>query len=133
MTTPMASNRIIHGVIDDRNAPDRWANSPKSVFWEDYRGNNVRIELLRNNSDLREMRLTFMQSTSMYSNPSGTITEMLSRVAARTMRRVCGRRAHSAMVVFERPGAEYIRMTTADPFIRVPGGTIREYGFRCIY
>jgi hypothetical protein len=133
MTSPMGSNQIIHGITDHRRSPDRWQNSPKSVFWEDYRGNNVRIEVLRTNSDVKEMRLKFVQSPNMYSSPDSTVAEMLSQVAARTMKRICGRRATSAAVLFERPGQEFIRMTAADPFIPLHGGTLIEYGFRCIY
>jgi len=133
MTNPMNRNQIVQGIIDNRNAPDRWQNSPKSVFWEDYRGNSVRIELLRTNSDMKEMRLKFVQTAGIYSNPDGTIAEMLSRVSARTMKRVCGRRAISATVLYERPGIEYMRMTTADPFFPTTGGTLIEYGFRCVY
>ena len=133
MTSPMNRNQIVQGVVDNRNAPDRWLNSPKSVFWEDYRGNSVRIELLRTNSDMKEMRLKFVETAGMYSNPDGSIAEMLSRVAARTMKRVCGQRAVSATVLYERPGTEYMRATTGDPFMPAPGGTMIEYGFRCVY
>ena len=133
MSNPMNRNQIIHGIIDNINAPDRWQNSPKSVFWEDYRGNNVRIEMLRTNSDMKEIRLKFVQTANVYSNPDSTVAEMLSRVAARTMKRVCGRRALSASVLYERPGTEYMRTTMADPFLPASGNTLIEYGFRCVY
>jgi len=133
MTDPTSRGEIVSGVVDNHASGDKWQNSMKSVFWEDYRGNNVRIELLRSNSDMKEMRLKFVQSSNLYSNPDGTVSEMLSRVAARTMKRVCGKNARSAMVLYERPGQEFTRMTAADPYVAMASGSLKEYGFRCIY
>ena len=116
------------------NQPDKWQNSVKSVFWEDYRGNNVRIELLRTNSDMKEMRLKFVQSQDLNADPDGAVQDMLDTVAARVMKRTCGRRARQAITLYERPSVEYTRQTAADPYQIVSNGSsLREYGFRCVY
>ena len=113
---------------------ERWSRGIKNVFWEEYRGNNIRVEVLRNNSDIREMRLKFVQSNNMVSDPDGTIIDMLNNVADQVMRNTCGKRARQAIVLYERPGIEFVQQTAADmPDISSAGDSLREYGFRCIY
>ena len=117
-----------------QSAIDKWNLGINNTFWENYRGNNVRVEVLRNNRDLKEMRLKFVQSHNMHSNPDGTISEMLDNVAGKVMKSTCGRRARQAIVLYERPSVELVKETTYDYYkIIARGNSIKEYGFRCIY
>ena len=116
------------------NSLDKWKKGHVSIFWENYRGNNVRIEMLRNNRDLKEMRLKFVQSPNMSSDPDASISDMLNNVANRVMKRVCGRKARQSVILYERPSVELERETAGDKYkIMAKGTSIKEYGFRCIY
>ncbi|MDR0367406.1 MAG: hypothetical protein LBH41_02415 [Rickettsiales bacterium] len=113
---------------------DRWQNGIKNVFWEDYRGNNVRVEILRTNQDIKEMRLKFVQSGEMTSDPDGSITSMLDNVADTIIKRTCGKASRQAVILYERPSVEVTRQTAYDDYrIIARGPSLREYGFRCIY
>lgn len=113
---------------------NKWKNGVVSVFWENYRGNNVRIELLRNNRDLKEMRLKFVQSQNMTSDPDGSISDMLNVVANQVMKRTCGRKAKQSIILYERPSVELEKETAADGYkVMAKGTSLKEYGFRCIY
>jgi hypothetical protein len=116
------------------SSADKWARGIKNVFWENYRGNNVRIEVMRNNSDIKEMRLKFIQSSGMIADPDGTVVDMLNSVADQVMKNTCGRKASQAVVLYERPSVEFIQQTSYDaPEVAAAGDSLREYGFRCIY
>ena len=116
------------------NSIDKWKNSGTNVFWENYRGNNIRIEMLRNNRDLKEMRLKFVQSQSMTSDPDGSISDILNVVADRVMKRTCGKKSKQSVILYERPSVELERETAADNYkIMAKGTSLKEYGFRCIY
>lgn len=116
------------------NAINKWKDGNVNIFWENYRGNNVRIEMLRNNRDLKEMRLKFVQSQNMTSDPDGSISDMLNVVANQVMKRTCGKKAKQSIILYERPSVELERETAADGYkIMAKGTSIKEYGFRCIY
>ncbi|MCR5506805.1 MAG: hypothetical protein K6F04_03060 [bacterium] len=116
------------------NSINKWKNGLVTVFWENYRGNNVRIEMLRNNRDLKEMRLKFVQSQNMTSDPDGSISDMLNVVANQVMKRTCGKKAKQSVILYERPSVELERETSADNYkVMAKGTSIKEYGFRCIY
>ena len=116
------------------NSIDKWRNGGTNVFWENYRGNNIRIEMLRNNRDLKEMRLKFVQSQSMTSDPDGSISDILNVVADRVMKRTCGKKSKQSVILYERPSVELERETAADGYkIMAKGTSLKEYGFRCIY
>ncbi len=122
------------GLTEMDNSLDKWKRGNVSVFWENYRGNNVRIEMLRNNRDLKEMRLKFVQSPNMSSDPDASISDMLNSVANKVMKRVCGRKARQSVILYERPSVELERETAGDKYkIMAKGTSIKEYGFRCIY
>ncbi|MBR1544702.1 MAG: hypothetical protein IJ638_02020, partial [Alphaproteobacteria bacterium] len=116
------------------NSINKWKNGLVTVFWENYRGNNVRIEMLRSNRDLKEMRLKFVQSQNMTSDPDGSISDMLNTVANQVMKRTCGKKSKQSVILYERPSVELERETAADDYkIMAKGTSIKEYGFRCIY
>jgi hypothetical protein len=120
--------------VEVRSAVEKWNLGAKNIYWENYRGNNVRVEVLRNNRDLKEMRLKFVQSQDMVSNPNASIPDMLANVADKVMRSTCGRRAKQAIVLYERPSVELVKETTYDYYkIITRGPSLKEYGFRCIY
>lgn len=116
------------------NSIDKWQLGSKNVYWENYRGNNVRIEVLRNNRDLKEMRLKFVQSQDIISDPDGSISDMLNKVAEQVMKRTCGKKAKQSIILYERPSIELLKETSYDNYKIVARGTsLKEYGFRCIY
>ncbi|MGN0929017.1 MAG: hypothetical protein ACI4N3_00035 [Alphaproteobacteria bacterium] len=116
------------------NSIDKWQLGSKSVYWENYRGNNIRIEVLRNNRDLKEMRLKFVQSQDIISDPDGSISDMLNKVAEQVMKRTCGKKAKQSIILYERPSIELLKETSYDNYKIVARGTsLKEYGFRCIY
>ncbi len=116
------------------NAVNKWKQGNVNIFWENYRGNNIRIEMLRNNRDLKEMRLKFVQSQNMTSDPDGSISDMLNVVANQVMKRTCGKKAKQSIILYERPSIELERETSADGYkVMAKGTSIKEYGYRCIY
>lgn len=116
------------------NSVDKWQEGVKNVYWENYRGNNVRVEMLRNNRDLKEMRLKFVQSQDMISDPDGSISDMLNKVAEQVMKRTCGKKAKQSIILYERPSVELVQETSYDNYkIIAKGSSLKEYGFRCIY
>lgn len=120
--------------VEVLNSIDKWQLGSKSVYWENYRGNNVRIEVLRNNRDLKEMRLKFVQSQDIISDPDGSISDMLNKVAEQVMKRTCGKKAKQSIILYERPSIELLKETSYDNYKIVARGTsLKEYGFRCIY
>ena len=123
--------------VDDAevyNSINKWKRGNVSVFWENYRGNNIRIEMLRNNSDLKNIRLKFVQSPNMISDPDGSVSDMLNVVANEVMKRTCGRKAKQSIILYERPSVELEKETAADDYkVMAKGASLKEYGFRCIY
>ena len=130
--TIQAERRITESEII--NSVDKWQQGIKNVYWENYRGNNVRVEMLRNNRDLKEMRLKFVQSQDMIADPDGSISDMLNKVAEQVMKRTCGKKAKQSIILYERPSVELVQETTYDNYkIIAKGSSLKEYGFRCIY
>ncbi len=130
--TIQAERRITESEII--NSIDKWQQGVKNVYWENYRGNNVRVEMLRNNRDLKEMRLKFVQSQDMIADPDGSISDMLNKVAEQVMKRTCGKKAKQSIILYERPSVELVQETTYDNYkIIAKGSSLKEYGFRCIY
>ena len=130
--TIQAERRITESEII--NSVDKWQQGVKNVYWENYRGNNVRVEMLRNNRDLKEMRLKFVQSQDMIADPDGSISDMLNKVAEQVMKRTCGKKAKQSIILYERPSVELVQETTYDNYkIIAKGSSLKEYGFRCIY
>ena len=116
------------------NSVDKWQLGLKNVYWENYRGNNIRIEVLRSNRDLKEMRLKFVQSQDIISDPDGSISDMLNKVAEQVMKRTCGKKSKQSIILYERPSIELVKETSYDNYKIVAKGTsLKEYGFRCIY
>lgn len=116
------------------NSIEKWNKGKVNVFWENYRGNNVRIEFLRNNRDVKEIRLKFVQSMNLNSDPDASISTILDTVADRVMNKICGKQVKQTIVLYEKPSIELIRETLADGYkIMTKGNSLREYGFRCLY
>lgn len=116
------------------NSIEKWNKGKVSVFWENYRGNNVRIEFLRNNRDVKEIRLKFVQSMNLNSDPDASIATILDNVADRVMNKICGKQVKQTILLYEKPSVELIRETLADGYkIMTKGNSLKEYGFRCLY
>ena len=116
------------------NSIDKWQLGLKNTYWENYRGNNIRIEILRNNRDLKEMRLKFVQSQDIISDPDGSISDILNKVAEQVMKRTCGKKSKQSIILYERPSIELVKETAYDNYkIVARGNSLKEYGFRCIY
>ena len=116
------------------NSVEKWNKGRVNVFWENYRGNNVRIEFLRNNRDVKEVRLKFVQSMNLNSDPDASIATILDTVADRVMNRICGKQVKQTILLYEKPSVELIRETLADGYkIMTKGNSLKEYGFRCLY
>ncbi len=119
---------------DIYNSVSKWTPDMVNVYWENYRGNNVRVEVLKSNRDVKEMRLKFIQSQHLNSNADGSISDMLENVANKVMKSICGRKARQSIILYERPSVELVRETPASGYkIITKGSSIKEYGFRCIY
>lgn len=116
------------------NSIDKWQLGLKNVYWENYRGNNIRIEVLRNNRDIKEMRLKFVQSQDIISDPDGSISDILNKVAEQVMKRTCGKKSKQSIILYERPSIELVKETAYDNYkVVAKGNSLKEYGFRCIY
>ncbi|MBD5405488.1 hypothetical protein HDR59_02970 [bacterium] len=116
------------------NSIDKWQLGLKNIYWENYRGNNIRIEVLRNNRDIKEMRLKFVQSQDIISDPDGSISDILNKVAEQVMKRTCGKKSKQSIILYERPSIELVKETTYDNYkVVAKGNSLKEYGFRCIY
>ena len=116
------------------NSVEKWNKGRANVFCENYRGNNVRIEFLRNNRDVKEIRLKFVQSMNLNSDPDASIATILDTVADRVMNRICGKQVKQTILLYEKPSVELIRETLADGYkIMTKGNSLKEYGFRCLY
>ena len=117
--------------LDEMEA--KWNTSRMETRWQEYRGAMVRVQILLGNTDMREMRLRFMQNADGM-DIDGDIRSVLSRVADYEMKRVCGRNADSVVLIYDRPSFESMRPTPFfDYRIEAEGATMREYGFRCVY
>ena len=111
----------------------RWDNSRVATRWQEYRGAMFRIQVRLGSTDLREMRVRMIQN-AIGMDINATNAEMIGRVADFEMRRVCGRRSHSYVILWDRPSFEVVRPTPYFDFVAYDyGGTVREYGFRCIF
>lgn len=116
------------------NSIDKWQLGLKNTYWENYRGNNIRIEVLRDNRDIKEMRLKFVQSQDIIADPDGSISDMLNKVAEQVMKRTCGKKSKQSIILYERPSIELVKETAYDNYkIVAKGNSLKEYGFRCIY
>ena len=116
------------------NSIEKWNKGKVNVFWENYRGNNIRIEFLRNNRDVKEIRLKFVQSINLNTDPDASISVILDNVSERVMNRICGKQVKQTIVLYEKPSVELIRETLGDGYkIMTKGNSLKEYGFRCLY
>lgn len=126
------SNRPkMEGEKADKDA--RWNTSRKETTWQEYHGTMVRVEVLLNSDDLREMRLRLVQNANGM-DIDGDIRSILNKVAEFEMKRVCGRNSKSFMIVYDNPSFDVLRPTPYFDFKTQDDGTnMREYGFKCIY
>ncbi|MCL2439534.1 MAG: hypothetical protein FWD15_03400 [Alphaproteobacteria bacterium] len=110
-----------------------WRRGIKDVYWENYRGNNIRIEVLQSNTDMRYIRLKFTRTNNIIADSNADIATQMNAVAQSVMRRSCGQRAKQAIVYYDRPILEGYRRMLGDGLRPVPGATVREYAYRCVY
>lgn len=115
-------------------ASNRWNTARKETRWQEYKGGAmVRVEILLGDTEVREMRLRYMQSPDG-KDIDADMRTVLARVADYEMKRVCGRNAESIVVVYDQPSFEVMRPTTFyDYRVVSEGAAMREYGFRCVY
>ena len=93
----------------------------------------VRVEILLGDTEVREMRLRYMQSADG-KDVDADMRTVLARVADYEMKRVCGRNTESIVIIYDRPSFEVMRPTTFfDYRVESEGVAMREYGFRCVY
>lgn len=112
---------------------NRWNTARKETRWQEYKGAMVRVEVLLGDTDVREMRLRYMQSADG-KDVDADMRTVLARVADYEMKRVCGRNAESIVIIYDRPSFEVMRPTTFfDYRVESEGAAMREYGFRCVY
>jgi len=112
---------------------ERWENSRVTTRWQEYKGTMVRVQIRLGSTDMREMRLKLIQNAAGMDIDKDN-AEVLRKVADFEIKRVCGRRSHNYVMIFDRPSFEVLRPTPYFDFIvRDQGSTMREYGFRCIY
>jgi len=118
---------------EKNDVSEKWNNAKMETRWQEYKGTMVRVQILLGDKDLREMRLKLIQNAN-----GGDIDEdirgVLGRVADFEMKKVCGRRAESIQIVYDKASFDTIR---PNPFfdhkIESEGAVMREYGFRCVY
>jgi hypothetical protein len=112
---------------------EKWNSSRMETHWQEYKGTMVRVQIILGDSDIREMRLKLIQNAN-----GGDLDEdirgVLGTVADFEMKKVCGRRAESVQIVYDKASFDTVR---PNPFfdhkIETEGATMREYGFRCVY
>ena len=114
-------------------AAKKWNTARKETRWQEYKGAMVRVEILLGDTEVREMRLRYMQNADG-KDVDADIRTVLARVADYEMKRVCGRNAESIVIVYDQPSFEVMRPTSFfDYRVESEGVTMREYGFRCVY
>lgn len=112
---------------------NRWNTARKETRWQEYKGAMVRVEILLGDTEVREMRLRYMQSADG-KDVDADMRTVLARVADYEMKRVCGRNTESIVIIYDRPSFEVMRPTTFfDYRVESEGVAMREYGFRCVY
>ena len=120
--------------MEERQASaNRWNTARKETRWQEYKGAMVRVEILLGDTDVREMRLRYMQSADG-KDVDADMRTVLARVADYEMKKVCGRSAESIVIVYDQPSVDVMRPTTFyDYRVESEGAAMREYGFRCVY
>jgi len=114
-------------------ASNRWNTARKETRWQEYKGAMVRVEILLGDTEVREMRLRYMQSADG-KDVDADMRTVLARVADYEMKKVCGRNAESIVIVYDQPSFEVMRPTTFyDYRVISEGAAMREYGFKCVY
>lgn len=118
---------------DKQESDEKWNSSRMETRWQEYKGTMVRVQILLGDSNLREMRLKLIQNADG-GYIDGDIRDVLSKVADFEMKKVCGRRAESFAIVYDKASFESTRPTPFfDYKVETEGSVMREYGFRCIY
>jgi hypothetical protein len=118
---------------EKRESTEKWDSSRMDTHWQEYKGAMVRVQVLLGDSDMREMRLKLVQNANG-GDIDGDMREILGKVADFEMKKVCGRRAESVAIVYDRASFEAMRPTPFfDYKVETEGSAMREYGFRCIY
>ncbi|MDR2770249.1 MAG: hypothetical protein LBB08_02245 [Rickettsiales bacterium] len=114
-------------------AAEKWNASRMETHWQEYRGQMVRVQVILGDSDLREMRLKLVQNANG-GDVDGDIRSVLGKVADFEMKKVCGRRAETIAIVYDKASFDTVRPTPFfDHKIETEGAVMREYGFRCVY
>ena len=118
---------------EKKASDEKWNSSRLETRWQEYKGTMVRVQILLGDTDLREMRLKLIQNADG-GDVDGDNRDVLAKVADHEMKRVCGRRAESVAIVYDKPSFEVVRPTPFfDYKVETEGTVMREYGFRCIY
>ena len=118
---------------EKEDTTSKWSASRIKTRWQEYKGVMVRVEILLGDSDLREMRLRVIQNATG-GDIDGDLRDIIGIVADFEMKQVCGRRAESIVIVYDKASFETVR---PNPFfdhkVLAEGSSMREYGFRCVY
>lgn len=113
---------------------EKWRTSQVSESWREYKGDFIKVQMLNNSRDLREMRLIFKRGSKHDAYIDGEITDSINAVAKEVIKETCGRKAKSNTIVYNSPSVELSRATPFyDYEVISSGAAVREIGFRCIY
>lgn len=109
----------------------RWGGTNVETWFQDFRGRTVRVQVIKSDSDLKEMRLRLMPRAEGM-DAGMKAGEILERVAEASSKRICGKGVRWVNVVYDNPSFDTFR---PNPFFdfRADAGSanMREYGFTC--
>lgn len=111
-----------------------WKASNTDITWHEYYGNFVRVEVLRNNRDLKTMRLRYFHGQETDTNIEGNINSAIEKTANKIVKMKCGKKAKDAIIVSKKPSFDILRPTPFYDYVVVAKApAVQEYAFRCIY
>jgi hypothetical protein len=119
---------------EKKRITEKWRSSQISEYWRESKGDFIKVQMLNNNRDLREMRLIFKRGSKQDAFIEGEIADIIDSEIKNIMKETCGRKSKSQIMVYNNPSFELVR---ASPFydyeVVSQGASVREVGFKCVY
>jgi hypothetical protein len=122
------------GEAEKQRVMQKWKSSNTDVIWHEYYGHFIRVEMLRNNRDLKEMRLRFFQGQDIDPEIEGSISDAIEHTANKIIKLQCGKNSKDAIIVYKKPSVDILRPTPFyDYTVVAKAPSVMEYAFRCVY
>lgn len=110
----------------------KWYSGNVDNFLRNYKGHTIRIEKLRNNNELKEIRLKFVYNNDDAAAPNKRIVDILNEVADQIVLSTCGVDS-KPLIIYNKSSFDLSKPTQFYDYEVKRESAVREYAFRCLF